>query len=151
MVTRRAPRFDKYSPSSSVSSRVMESNRSKSTRPEMRLRRRLWGRGYRYRLHVTTLPGKPDIVFSKFRTAVFVDGDFWHGKDWTRRKRLLERGSNGEYWVDKISYNIDRDCRTNDSLSELGWTVIRIWESDIESHCEREVQKIIEALDGAHG
>lgn len=149
MVRTRAPRFDEYSTTSCASSRVMKSNRSKNTTPEMLIRSALWARGYRYRLHITTLPGKPDIVFPSSRVAVFVDGDFWHGKDWTTRKLLLESGSNSEYWVDKISYNIDRDCRVNDSLSELGWTVVRIWESDVESDCEREGQKIVEVLDSA--
>lgn len=149
MVPGKAPRFDGYSPSSSASSRVMKSNRSRNTTPEILVRKGLWRRGYRYRLHVTTLPGQPDIVFSKARIAVFVDGDFWHGKEWTRRKRLLERGSNSEYWVDKIRYNVDRDCRVNEALSKLGWSVIRIWESDIERDSERAIQRIIQALDNA--
>lgn len=127
----------------------MKSNQSQDTTPEILIRKGLWRRGYRYRLHVTTLPGRPDIVFSKARIAVFVDGDFWHGKDWARRKRLLERGSNSQYWLDKIRYNMDRDCRVDEALSKLGWSVIRICESDIETDFEREIHKIIQSLDNA--
>jgi DNA mismatch endonuclease (patch repair protein) len=80
---------------------------------------------------VRSLPGKPDIVFTRQRVVIFCDGDFWHGRDWEERKRKLRKGANPAYWVAKIQANIDRDRRYDEQLTDLGWSVLRIWELDI--------------------
>ncbi|MGH8910172.1 MAG: very short patch repair endonuclease [Egibacteraceae bacterium] len=114
--------------------RVMQSNRSKDTRPELLLRRELHRRGIRYRLHARDVPGRPDLVIRRLRVAVFVDGDFWHGNRWRLRglARLEEDiASNHEYWVPKLERNIARDHQVTAQLEDAGWTVVRIWESDL--------------------
>ena len=147
MNSKSPPRFSGYSPTSSGSSTGMRSNKAEDTSPEITLRKALWKQGLKYRLHCRSLPGKPDIVFRRYRTVIFVDGDFWHGKEWAKRKRLLEQGSNAGYWVSKIQYNIDRDRLIDMKLRDLGWRVIRIWESDIKNDIESEVHRIIEQMD----
>jgi DNA mismatch endonuclease (patch repair protein) len=99
----------------------------------MALRRALWGLGLRYRLYQSDLPGNPDVVLRRHRLAVFVDGDFWHGRDWERRRERLRSGSNADYWIAKIAYNRDRDRRNDALLRELGWRVLRLWETDVLS------------------
>ena len=88
----------------------------------------------RPRTNDITIVGKPDLAFRSRKLAVFVDGDFWHGKNWLSRKRKLQRGANGAYWVAKIQANRARDVRVARSLEELGWRVIRVWESDVISN-----------------
>ncbi|MGB4592332.1 MAG: very short patch repair endonuclease [Coriobacteriia bacterium] len=117
---------DTYSPE--TRSRVMRQVKGKDTSPEVALRRALWARGVRgWRLHRRDLPGTPDLAFGgNVRLAVFVDGAFWHGhptKYWP--------GRSGEYWDKKIARNIERDLAANDSLEELGWTVLRVWDFDV--------------------
>lgn len=77
------------------------------------------------------LPGTPDLVFSRQRVVVFVDGDFWHGRDWDRRKVRLQVGMNAAYWLSKIAYNRERDNRNDTQLADLGWKVVRLWETDV--------------------
>ncbi len=127
----------------------MRANRPKDSSPEIMLRRELWKLGIRYRLHVKDLPGKPDIVISKHKIVVFVDGDFWHGKDWPTRKASLARGSNSDYWIRKIQYNIDRDTSVNTELESMGWAAMRVWESDIRKNVEMEATRIAERIDNA--
>jgi DNA mismatch endonuclease, patch repair protein len=117
---------------SEVSSRTKSRNRKKDTAPEMLLRRALFARGLRYRLHSRALPGNPDIVFPAARVAVFCDGDFWHGRNWEARRERLERGANATYWVPKIESNIARDRAATRALSAAGWVVLRLWETDIK-------------------
>src|ERR1700729_2873440 len=95
---RPAPCFKGLSPASPASSRAKKMNRSTDTEHERLLRRLLWRQGLRYRKNVRALPGKPDIVFSAARIAVFCDGDFWHGRDWHRLSRKLRTGTNASYW-----------------------------------------------------
>jgi DNA mismatch endonuclease (patch repair protein) len=97
----------------------------------MALRLSLFRRGLRYRVNRKDLPGCPDLAFIRQRVAVFVDGDFWHGRDWEKRKRQLQSGHNAPYWLAKIAYNRDRDIRNNELLAELGWRVVRLWETDV--------------------
>lgn len=115
----------------------MRGNRSKDTTPELILRRELWRRGLRYRLHADHLPGKPDLVFLGPKVAVFCDGDFWHGRDWPSRKEKLRRGSNPDYWIPKIRANKVRDKDSTRELQDEGWTVIRFWETDIKRDIQR--------------
>ena len=124
-----------------VTHKIMSSIHSTDTRPELLLRRALWSKGYRYRVHYKGLPGKPDVVFTKAKVAVFCDGDFWHGHNWALRGMASleeELSSYTEFWKEKILRNIQRDTNVTEQLRNEGWTVIRLWESDIKkdlSHC----------------
>src|SRR5437667_9572629 len=97
----QAPSFVGLRPSSDASSRCKTANRSRNTRAETTLRRELWKSGLRFRANVKTLPGRPDIVFSQAKVAVFCDGDFWHGRNWRTVKKKLSRGWNSGYWQAK--------------------------------------------------
>lgn len=123
------------------------SSRKSSTSCELALRRALWRAGYRYRINLAGIAGHPDIVFPRARLVVFCDGDFWHGRDWERRRQKLERGANARYWVSKIEQNRQRDQEITARLQQAGWTVLRFWETDIRDHLERIVQDVAEAVD----
>lgn len=127
----KVPSFKGHQSSSAISSRIKQRNRKAGTKAELALRRALWQRGLRYRLGQKDLPGSPDLVFRRQRVVVFVDGDFWHGRDWERRRERLQAGSNADYWLAKIGYNRDRDRRNQVLLAELGWRVLRLWETDV--------------------
>lgn len=101
------------------------------TKPEVLLRSALWKMGLRYRKNVKDLLGKPDVVFPRAKIAIFVDGDFWHGRDWSSRKRRLRSGTNPDYWIAKIEGNIRRDRRQTAKLAKSGWHVLRFWETDL--------------------
>lgn len=130
-----------------VTHKIMSAVKSKNTRPELTLRRALWARGLRYRVNVKFLPGKPDVVFTKAKIAVFCDGDFWHGHNWAVRgleslEAELERYS--QFWREKILGNIHRDKENTARLMADGWMVIRLWESNIMADidkCANEVER----------
>lgn len=121
----------------------MKHIKSSDTKIEVLLRKALWSKGYRYRKNYKKLPGKPDIVLSKYKIAIFCDSEFFHGKDWETLKPRLEKGDNSKYWIEKISRNRDRDEEINKKLMFLGWTVIRFWGSDIKKNID-ECVKVIE-------
>lgn len=100
----------------------------------------------RYRKNVRALPGKPDIVFFGARIAVFCDGDFWHGRHWQRLSRKLRTGTNASYWIAKIKANRNRDRRNDRFLEMEGWTVIRLWETDIHNDPEWAARAIEKAV-----
>ena len=128
--------------------KAMTAVKSYNTSPEVALRRALWKRGMRYRVNVKTLPGKPDIVFSKARIVVFCDGDYWHGHNWELRgygSLEEELARYGEYWQTKIRKNVERDRKNNQLLSEAGWLVIRIWGSEIKADVEKCADQIHQA------
>ena len=132
-----------------ITHKIMSSIPSKGTRPEMALRKALWHKNLRYRVNYKKLPGKPDIVFTKQKVAIFCDGDFWHGHNWVIRGLNSldeELASYSEYWKNKILRNIERDEENNKALSAMGWTVLRIWESDIKKDISGCVRFIEEAL-----
>ena len=120
-------------------SQIMARVKSKNTRPELALRRALWKRGLRYRLHVPGLPGQPDIVFRRERIAIFVDGAFWHGRKLSEGR--LSRMST--YWQVKIRKNVERDQAATMALEEAGWCVLRYDDRDIERQSE-EIAECIE-------
>ena len=133
----------------SVTHKIMSSIPSKNTEPELLLRKALWKENFRYRVNYKKLPGKPDVVFTKYRVAVFCDGDFWHGHNWAiRGLGSLEEELSGytDFWQKKIRRNIQRDNDVNNTLSEMGWTVVRIWESDIRKDVNACVSVIRDAL-----
>lgn len=107
------------------------SSKKINTRCETVLRRELWRRGLRYRLHYPGLPGHPDIVFISRQVAVFCDGDFWHGRAFESQIAKLAEGHNGTYWVSKIKRNIERDKYQTKQLADAGWVVLRYWETDV--------------------
>ncbi len=129
-----------------VTHKIMSSIKQKDTKPELLLRKALWAKGLRYRKNYKTLPGKPDITFTKVKIAVFCDGDYWHGHNWALRGMSSldeELSSYSDYWKEKILANIARDKKNNKQLVEMGWTVLRFWESDILQNLETCVKKII--------
>lgn len=121
-------------------SALMGRVRQKDTAPELALRSALHRRGLRYRKNVKNLPGSPDIVFVRARTAVFVDGDFWHGRDFDTWKEKLQ-----PFWRAKIERNIERDAQNVADLEAAGWKVYRAWEKDIKRRLD-EVCAEIEIL-----
>jgi len=125
-------------------SKTMSKIRSKDTKPELILRKALWERGHRYRLRVKNLPGSPDIVFRKKKLVIFVDGEFWHGFNWTEKKKKIK--SNRGFWIPKIERNMQRDEENNNLLKEMGWTVLRYWESSIKKDIKTCVDMIEERL-----
>ena len=102
----------------------------KDTKPEMVVRKWLWGHGYRYRLNHKRLPGKPDIVMRKYRTCIFVNGCFWHGHEGCRFYTIPK--TNTDFWVNKVRRNKERDRRVRQQLSEMGWHSITIWECELK-------------------
>lgn len=124
----------------------MSNIKSKDTKIECTLRKALWRNGIRYRKNYTSLPGKPDIVITKYKIAVFCDSEFFHGKDWEVLKPTLRKGKNSDFWIKKIGKNILRDDEVNKRLNFLGWTVIRFWGKDILKNTDECVQVIKEAI-----
>ena len=102
----------------------------KDTKPEMIVRRYLWGHGYRYRLNHPRLPGKPDIVMRKYRTCIFVNGCFWHGHEGCRYYTIPK--TNTEFWVNKVKRNKERDVKVQHELAAMGWHSITIWECELK-------------------
>ena len=142
----RVPRYNAFRPASAVASEIKKRNRARNTKAEVLLRRALSARGLRYRLHDGALQGKPDIVIRRARLVIFVDGDFWHGRDWKRRRAKLARGSNAAYWIAKIKANIARDRRVTRILRAGGWIVLRFWESDVIRDVETIAEQIATAV-----
>lgn len=115
--------------------------KSKDTKPEVQLRKAVWRMGFRYRKNVKTLEGSPDLVFPRQKVAVFVDGDFWHGRNWPERRKRLQR--NRDYWIRKIEGNIARDRRVDTALANRGWSVVRLWSEDVRRDIESCVTAVI--------
>ena len=125
--------------------RCMSHIRSKATKPEMVVRRWLWAHGYRYRLNVKSVPGKPDIVMRKYRTAIFVNGCFWHGHEGC--KQFVLPKTNTEFWQSKIENNRERDQRNYDLLLQNGWQVIVLWQCKLtRKKIENTMQSVTVAL-----
>ncbi len=120
--------------------------RAKDTSIELMLRHALWARGLRYRKYVKDLPGKPDIVFTKYKIAVFCDGEFFHGKDWDNLKETLQKGNNPDFWISKIARNMERDRKNDTDLAAIGWTVIRFWGKTIKRETEECIARVEEEI-----
>lgn len=117
--------------------------KSSNTKPEVMLRRLLWHRGYRYILHVSWLPGKPDIVFRKKKKVIFVHGCFWHRHDCRFFKWPQ---SNETFWKRKIEGNVQRDTQVNQRLVELGWGYLIIWECEIKKNQQSKLLDKVETF-----
>lgn len=123
-------------------SKVMSRVGSKNTRPELAVRSFLHRRGFRYSLHSKNLPGKPDIVLRKYKTAIFVHGCFWHGHDDPNCKLARTPKSRVEFWTKKVRNNKERDEKAAIALKNLGWNVVIVWE------CELKNSRFLESLPG---
>lgn len=125
----------------------MQAVKSKGSKIETLLAKELWIRGHRYRKNNKTVYGKPDLTFKKHKIAIFVDSEFWHGKDWKEKKK--DHKSNQEFWHKKIERNIERDREFNDYLIKTGWQVLRFWGRQIETELVNCVQKIENTINEA--
>lgn len=114
--------------------------RSKNSKPELLLRKALWAKNFRFRLHDTAIPGTPDIIIKKYKLVIFVDGEFWHGYNWSQNKDKIK--SNRKFWIPKIERNIQKDNIVNQSLKELGYTVFRFWSNEIIHNIQNVVNQI---------
>lgn len=129
--TLRVPSYIHFTPASPAASVSKRANTSEGGHAEKLLRSVLWRRGLRFRKHAPSVIGKPDLVFVSARLCVFCDGDFWHGRNWPVLKRRLQGRANPDYWIPKIERNIQRDREQTLSLELAGWSVFRVWESDV--------------------
>lgn len=117
--------------------------RGKDTNPEMVVRRYLHSRGFRYRLHRSDLPGKPDLVLPKLRVAIFVNGCFWHQHEGCPKATIPQ--SNVDFWQRKLSQNVMRDSRNQQALKDLGWHPMVVWECQLDDvHLKRLVWQLNE-------
>lgn len=124
-----------------VRSYNMAQIKSKNTKPEEIVRKFLFHKGFRYRKNVKDLPGSPDIVLSRYKTVVFVNGCFWHHHECSR---FVWPSSNKEYWLKKINGNVERDNRNYNLLKELGWRVIVIWECELKRKVrEKNLERLV--------
>lgn len=136
------PRFKKengYTTSESRS-KLMAKIKAKNTIPELMLRRELWKINIRYRLHNKELPGNPDIVNKKYKFAIFVDGEFWHGFEWEKKKEKIS--SNRGFWIPKIERNMQRDAENSIKLENMGYKVFRFWERAIKRDMHSCIERI---------
>ena len=120
---------------------TMSRIKSKNTSIEVTLRKALWRAGIRYRKNYQKLPGSPDIAITKYQIAIFCDGEFWHGKDWLKKKSSIK--SNRDYWIEKIERNRSRDRMNEWALNCLGWMVLRFWGMEIKKDlagCVKEIK-----------
>jgi len=123
----------------------MQAVKSSNSAIEKALRKALWEKGYRYRINYRAIEGKPDIVFTKRKIAVFCDSEFWHGYDWDNKKHQIQ--SNTDFWIKKIESNIRRDRNVNENLTSAGWTVVRFWGKEIKKslpYCVETIEKLLE-------
>jgi len=117
---------------------------SNNTTIETHFRKALWHEGIRYRKNDKRLPGKPDIAITKYRIAVFCDGEFWHGKDWKVKKDKIQ--NNRDYWIEKIERNMTRDNEIDKRLHSMGWIVLRFWGSEIKKELPLCVLEVKDAI-----
>lgn len=143
----KVPRFEESAGfyTTKQRSKLMSKIKAKNTKPEIALRKALWAKGLRYRIHAQELPGRPDIVIKKYRLAIFVDGEFWHGYRWQENKGRLKK--NTGFWIPKIERNIQKDRINVQALRALGYTVFRFWSGEVQknpSACVNQVMLYIE-------
>lgn len=122
----------------------MQAIKATGSKIETTLAKELWALGYRYRKNDKSVFGKPDLTFKRYKLAIFVDSEFWHGKSWEKRK--LDHKSNKDFWLKKIERNIQRDKEVNIQLLKDGWKVLRFWGQDINKKLRTCTDKIIEVI-----
>lgn len=126
-------------------SKRMSKIKSKRNKPETLLAKALWHKGYRYRLNYKKLKGSPDIALTKYHIAIFIDGEFWHGKDFNQFKQ--KEHNNKDYWIEKISENKKRDEKVDKELLQEGWIVLRFWSRDVLNYLDACIQEIEDFID----
>ncbi|NNE76341.1 MAG: very short patch repair endonuclease [Pricia sp.] len=146
----KVPRFNEESGfyTTPKRSKIMSKIRGKNTKPELAFRKALYASGYRYRIDYKKLIGKPDIVLKKFKTVIFIDGEYWHGHNWAERKPKVK--TNRAFWIAKIERNIQRDEEVNEELQRLGYHVFRFWETEIKKELDRCLHEVISHLKQQH-
>lgn len=139
----KVPKFSKSNGFSTteVRSKLMSKVKSKNTKPELLMRKALWNLGIRYRKHYNKLPGTPDIVLTKYKLVIFIDGEFWHGYDWGVRKNQIK--SNREFWIPKIERNIQKDFADNKLLESMGYKVLRFGDRQIKKNIDECLGTVI--------
>ncbi len=142
----KVPRFNEESGfyTTPERSKIMGKIRGKNTKPELAFRKALYAAGYRYRIDYKKLIGKPDIALKKYKTVIFIDGEYWHGYNWEERKPKIK--TNRDFWIAKIERNIQRDQEVNRELKRIGFTVFRFWESEVKKELTHCLQKVIAHL-----
>ena len=143
----KVPRFNEESGfyTTKKRSKHMSKIRGKNTKPELKFRKALWSKGFRYRVNSKKLVGKPDIVLKKYKTIIFIDGEFWHGHNWEEKKGKIK--SNRDFWIPKIERNMQRDREVNAALEEMGYRVFRFWEQQIRKDFEKCLDRVVEYLE----
>ena len=142
----KVPRFEESAGfyTTKQRSKTMSKIKGINSKPELLLRKELWKENIRFRIHRKDLVGRPDIVIEKYQLAIFIDGDFWYGYQWQKRKPK----SNQQFWIPKIERNMQRDHFVNQSLLAMGFVVMRFWEHEIKQNldaCVNQVKLYIEA------
>lgn|SRR5690606_10871234 len=139
----KVPRFNEASGfyTTKKRSKIMSKIRGKNSKPELLFRKALWAKGVRYRVNNTQLPGKPDISIKKYRLAIFIDGEFWHGYNWDERKNTIK--SNRRFWIPKIERNLQRDKEVNQALQDIGYTVFRFWVKDVKNDLGKCINDVL--------
>ncbi len=122
----------------------MQVVKSTGSKIEITLAKELWALGHRYRKNDNSVFGKPDLAMKRYKLAIFIDSEFWHGKDWKNRKHDIK--SNQDFWFKKIQGNIERDKEVNEQLSRDGWTVLRFWGEDITKNLRNCTDKILKTI-----
>lgn len=125
-------------------SKNMRAVKNKGSKEEVLMAKALWQLGYRYRKNNKTVFGKPDLTFKKYKLAVFVDSEFFHGKDWEIKKHEIK--SNQEFWYKKIERNIERDKEVTHHLQKEGWTVLRFWSKQIKTNLDNCINQIVSKI-----
>lgn len=121
--------------------------RGKNTKPEMLVRQKLFAAGFRYRLNVKNLPGKPDLVFKKYKTAVFIHGCFWHGHEHCRY--FVVPKTRTDFWMEKINGNVKRDHENERKLHEAGWQILTVWECQLKKNLvDESIEQLKEKIKG---
>jgi len=139
----KVPRFNEASGfyTTKKRSKIMSKIRGKNTKPELLFRKALWKKGVRYRIDNKKLPGKPDVSIQKYKLAIFIDGEFWHGYNWDERKLNIK--SNRDFWIPKIERNLQRDREVNRELMDMGYTVFRFWEKEIKNDLNKCINDVL--------
>ena len=128
-------------------SQLMSKIKGKNTSPELLLRKALWKQNIRYRVHNKNLPGNPDIANKRYKLAIFVDGEFWHGFEWEKKREKIN--ANRGFWIPKIKRNMQRDIENNKKLQNLGYKVFRFWEKNVKkdvASCTKEIETYLSSL-----
>lgn len=119
----------------------MSKIRGHNTKPELIFRKALWKKGIRFRVNNKQLPGKPDVSIKKYKLAIFIDGEYWHGYNWDERKPKLR--TNRKFWIPKIERNMQRDIEVNRELKNMGYTIFRFWSHEVKDNLKTCINDVM--------